>query len=232
MFSISTDNHVSSSSFPYVFGVRVAARKCDPRLILRAGYLGHSSSWSFTQRVLRLTHHKLYHSFFPKEMKHFDNLDHAYELGWDGSRKTVMPDPSILPTLDHAIHLINSVKFHACQTYHILDEESFMRQLCAFYEDPPEKVHTMQLFYIHLLVILAFGKAFTERSTRSRRPVGFDLFLSAWMQLPDVMFLFRHPIEAVELLCSVALYQQAINFRVGAHNTVSTVLHVVGASIN
>jgi proline utilization trans-activator len=145
----------------------------------------------------------------------------TYELGWDGSRVVVGPDTSALPSFDYAIYLINLVKFHCSQVFHLFDEESFIGDLYKFYEDPAESVARADLFYIHLLLIFAFGKAVTHISTASRRPLGCDFFVKALQLLPDVSVLSKQPAVAAEILCCIALYYQCLDYRGCAYNFVS-----------
>lgn len=80
--------------------------------------------------------------------------------------------------------------------------ESFSR----FYEDPRNKTNYPPLWYIHFLLVLAFGKAFIVRASRDRRPPGIELFAQAMQLLPDITFLYTDPIQSVEILCCAALY--------------------------
>lgn len=143
-----------------------------------------------------------------------------YDLGWDGHRDLLVEDTVFLPSPDHAIYLINTVKFHCGQLFHLFDEETFMRQFSDFHRssvDPPKR---KDLWYIHYLLILAFGKVFVARRTEGRKPPGADWFVQAMKLLPDVTFLHSQPIEAIEVLCCKALYLQCLDFRGAAFNTV------------
>ncbi|CAG9949527.1 unnamed protein product [Clonostachys rosea f. rosea IK726] len=98
----------------------------------------------------------------------------AYDLGWDGARVNHPFDHAPLPTLDHAIFLINNVKFHCSQLFHLFDEESFMKYLYDYYSHPTPKTGTPDLQFIHLLVILAMGKALGGSTFQSDIPPGSE----------------------------------------------------------
>lgn len=148
----------------------------------------------------------------------------AYDIGWDGSRAdpSCLPlDSTTLPTADHAIYLINAVKFHVGQMFHLFDEESFMRSFSIFHTPSADKSGLMPLWYTHYLLILAFGKAFLARTVKGRRPPGSELFVQAMKIFPDVTFLCMHPIETVEILCCATLYLHSLDFRSPAFQLVS-----------
>lgn len=123
-----------------------------------------------------------------------------------------------MPSADYAIYLINAVKFHCGQMFHLFDEPTFMRQFHDFHETPSSKPYG--LWFVHFLLILAFGKAFTARRNNSRRPPGCELYVQAMKLLPDIAFLMGEPLEAVEVLCCKALYLQCLDFRCAAYNVV------------
>lgn len=140
----------------------------------------------------------------------------------DNARSTVS-----IPTKEYAIHLIHMVKFHCCQLFHLYDEQEFMGYLDAFYARPPQSTpcaRKEKLWYIHLLLLLAFEKAFTSRKDRGRRPPGAELFTRAIELLPSTVTLSREPMISVEILMCLALYIHCIDYRMSAYNYVS--LHI------
>lgn len=186
---------------------------------LLAVYLGTSSNWSFTRRVLSLTHEHIYQEALPTGALLFDGA--TYDLGWDGLRKSHSPESPAVPTYDHAMYLINVVKFRCGQLYHLFDENEFMTNLHEFYSE--SKPHaTTGLWYVHFLLILAFGKGFVKHKVQGNRPPGADYFVKALEMLPSVIVLHEEPIESTEVLCCVALYLQALDCRSSAHNYVSS----------
>jgi hypothetical protein len=148
----------------------------------------------------------------------------VYDLGWNGQRSAPSSphiDSAILPTPDYAIYLINAVKFHCGQMFHLFDEESFMKRFTQFYDPAADKSTLLPLWYVHYLLVLAFGKAFLARSIKGRRPPGAELFVLAMKLLPDVTFLCTDPVESIEILCCAALYLHSLDFRGPAYQLVS-----------
>ncbi|KAM5344402.1 hypothetical protein ACJ41O_012939 [Fusarium nematophilum] len=182
----------------------------------REFYLGTSSNWSFSRRVLSLTHEYIHQSPIAADTLLFDGS--AYDLGWDGSRITPAPDPPLMPSLDHAVYLINTVKFHCSQVFHLFDEDSFTQYLHEFYADPTPHIAAADLRYIHLLLILAFGKAFAETNNyQAKRPPGADYFVTALRLLPSIHILVYEPLISTEILCCIALYFQCLDYRHSSH---------------
>ena len=149
----------------------------------------------------------------------FDGV--TYDLGWDGTRTAGREDAQPLPTADFALYLINTVKFHCCQLFHLFDEESFMRHFRNFHDEYGGRESVPVLWYVHYLVLLAFGKSFVVRKCQGRRPAGADYFVQAMKLLPDIIFLYTDPLHSIELLCSIALYLQCLDLRSAAYVRVS-----------
>ncbi|RYC83770.1 hypothetical protein BFJ63_vAg13340 [Fusarium oxysporum f. sp. narcissi] len=191
----------------------------------REFYLGTSSNWSFTRRVLSLTHEYIHQSPISVDNLLFDGL--AYDLGWDGSRITPALDPPVMPSLDHAVFLINTVKFHCGQLFHLFDEETFMAYLHEFYADPSSHIAAADLPYIHLLLILAFGKAFAENNNyQAKRPPGADYFVTALRLLPSIHILVYEPLISTEILCCIALYFESLDYRHSSHGFIGQAMRV------
>lgn len=165
-----------------------------------------------------MTHEYLYHTPLPTGNLLFDGA--AYDLGWDGFRTTVNTNVPVAPPFDFSIHLINTVKFHAGQLFHLFDEDSFMERLHDFYRDPERQMASPNLWYIHYLLILAFGKAFVVQRGQGNRPPGCEFFTKALQLLPDTTHLSEDPVIATEILCCIALYLQSLDYRNPAHNFV------------
>lgn len=182
-------------------------------------YLGHTSTWSLTVRLLNLTHEALYDCPFPSTAHHVDSM--IYDLEWNGLRSQAIPDIHGLPERDHALFLINATKFHTGQTFHLFDDTKFMEQFHFFYESPAENIAKVGLWLPHFLVIIALGKAFVGAQTQGNLPPGSELFRAAFMMLPDYSFLWKDPCTSAEVLCAFALYLQSIDWRTSAHNMVS-----------
>ncbi|TIA22090.1 hypothetical protein D6C81_03503 [Aureobasidium pullulans] len=183
-------------------------------------YLGTSSNWAFGRRVLVMSHEQILGSMPGQESLFFQS--EIYDLGWDGTRgpfaSTPPMEPATLPTADHAIYLINAVKFHCGQMFHLFDEETFMRCFAIFHDPTAiDKSSLMPLWFVHYLLILAFGKAFLARGTRGRRPPGAELFVQAMQLLPDTTFLCVRPVQTIEILCCACLYLQSLDYRSPAY---------------
>ena len=147
----------------------------------------------------------------------------TYDIGWDGLRDSVSNDYISPFTVDHALFLVNAVKFHCSHLFHVFDERVFMHQFNLFHEHSNSNTKPSILWFVHYLLILAFGKAFVIRIGKGRRPPGADLFVRAMKMLPDMTFLCStDPIQAIEVLICAALYLQCIDMRSSAHNIVRT----------
>ncbi|KAL3496051.1 hypothetical protein BJX62DRAFT_252420 [Aspergillus germanicus] len=191
----------------------------------RPHYLGHTSNWSLTIRLLHLTHQALYKCPFPSASHHVDTM--TYSLNWNGTRSTVIPDLRGLPSHDQALFLVNATKFHTGEIFHLFDEPTFMAQLHAFYEGPSHEEHTRTPWFIHFLVIMALGKAFVGGKGRGTSPPGAEYFMTAFMMLPDYCFMWKDPYVSAEILCSMALYLQSIDWRTSAHNLIGQALRML-----
>ncbi|KAL4925240.1 Zn(II)2Cys6 transcription factor [Aspergillus undulatus] len=191
----------------------------------RPHYLGHTSNWSLTVRLLHLTHHALYRCPFPSAAHHIDTM--TYSLNWNGLRSSVVPDIRGLPSLDHALFLVNATKFHTGNIFHLFHESRFMAQLHHFYDNPTQYLGSGNLWFIHFLVIIALGKAFIGEKNRGTTPPGAEYFTRAFIMLPDYGFLWKDPCTSAELLCSMALYLQSIDWRTSAHNLIGQALRIL-----
>ncbi|KAJ5341000.1 hypothetical protein N7541_010124 [Penicillium brevicompactum] len=192
----------------------------------RTFYLGTSSNWSFTRRVLSLAHQHFYQTALPTEALLFDET--TYQLGWNGLRTTPGPDMPIVPTRDHTMYLINAVQFRCGQLYHLFEESEFMNSLQQFYSGDGEDM-TNSLWYIHFLLILAFGKGFVQPKAQGRKPPGVGYFVRALQLLPDPSALYRDPMLGTEILCCIALYYQCVDYRTSAHNYIGQAMRIAMA---
>lgn len=189
-------------------------------------HLGTSSNWSFGRRVLSMTCSKLGVQL-PAESLHFEGS--VYDLEWQSLKVNPRAHANALPSSDYAVYLINAVKFHCGQMFHLFDEEQFMLNFSAFHENLKGTEQISQMWYIHYLLIIALGKAFVARSAHGKIPAGAELFLEAMRMLPEITFFSTDPVEAIEILVCAALYLQCLDFRSAAYNLVSfgTVLNLL-----
>lgn len=193
----------------------------------RTFYLGTTSNWSFTGKLLQMAYEYLHQAPLPPTMVLFDGS--AYDLGWN-SREGLLgsssgPDstkdnpPLALPSLDYSEYLINAVKFHCGQIFHLFDDNDFHQRLQQFYAEHDRHIAREKagLWYIHFLLILAFGKIFVMKKPVGKRPCGAEFFLKAMQILPPAHILCHDPVVATEMLCCIALYLQSVDHRNAAH---------------
>ncbi|KAJ4410388.1 hypothetical protein N0V91_001872 [Didymella pomorum] len=151
----------------------------------------------------------------------------AYDLPWDGTRHLPESASPVIPSIDYAIFLINAVKFHCGQMMHLFEEEEFMTNLHIFYSSTGDKaVWKERLWYIHFLMVIAFGKTFVQQKNHSPRPPGAEFFVHALQLLPDTNRLCRDPVVATEVLCCIALYLQSLDSRNAAHVTIGQAMRI------
>ncbi|KAJ5039885.1 hypothetical protein NUH16_009678 [Penicillium rubens] len=126
------------------------------------------------------------------------------------------------------MYLINAVKFRCGQLYHLFEEDVFMSSLQQFYSGDGQSM-TNSLWYIHFLLILAFGKGFVQPKAQGRKPPGVSYFVKALQLLPDPTALYRDPTLGTEILCCIALYYQCVDFRTSAHNYIGQAMRIAMA---
>jgi proline utilization trans-activator len=145
----------------------------------------------------------------------------VYKLDLSNSDSIDLADLDGLPSLEYALYLTNTVKFHLGQLFHMFDEASFMPHLHEFYNNPVVKIKESRLWFIQYLLIIAFGKAFLVQDGPSKLPPGFTYFARAMNAMPGMVVLFEDPVLSVEILCSVSLYLQSADNRNSAYVYVS-----------
>lgn len=110
----------------------------------------------------------------------------TYAIDWNGLGDNVAIDCTSPFAADHALFLINVVKFHCSHLFHVFDKRLFMVQFDLFHEHANGNHKPPILWYIHYLLVLAFGKASIIRIGKDRRPPGADLFIRAMEMLRDI----------------------------------------------
>lgn len=128
------------------------------------------------------------------------------------------------PTIDHALFLINTVKFHCGQLFHVFDNDVFMHHFNEFHAKGRETSSCPELWYIHYLIVLAIGKSLIGRIRQSMKPSGGELFVRAMQMLPDQIFLWTDPVQSTEILCCAALYLQCLDMRIVAYTMVRAII--------
>ena len=180
----------------------------------RPFHLGKSSNWSFGRRTLKMACDRLGIQLTTENL-HFEGA--VYNLDWQVLRQA--PEPHSLPAPDYAVYLINATKFHCGQIFHLFDEDDFMNHFATFHGDKDGIDKVSRLWYIHYLLVVAFGKAFVAHNSNNGRPPGANLFLEAMRHLPEITF-STDSIESIETLICAALYLQCLDFRSSAYNLV------------
>ncbi|KAF4881516.1 Proline utilization trans-activator [Colletotrichum fructicola] len=162
----------------------------------RRGWLGPSSTWAYSRQVLSMIQGYLGQHESPELPLNVDAQ--AFKIDWPSSREA-LPRPTVdIPSLDYALYLTNTVKFHLGQTYHLFDEDSFMHGLYDFYRKGPNTGPKAddRLWYIQFLLIMAFGKALLVPGTPDQSPPGSSLVTRALELLPDAHGLYQDPVFA------------------------------------
>ncbi|KAE8330613.1 hypothetical protein BDV39DRAFT_212915 [Aspergillus sergii] len=179
-------------------------------------WLAPSSMWSFTTRLTIMMTEKL-------QLKNSHNVPASsekerYPIGWDASPTSEPPDISGLPSLDHALYLSETVKFHLGHSYRLYNEDEFIHNVREFYYGDSAKMGTEhRLWFIQFLLVLAFGTAFLHRSKRSKNPPGSKFFIRAMSLMPDHAALWKGSLLAIEVLAMAGLYLYSIDQRESAH---------------
>ncbi|KAJ4016255.1 hypothetical protein NW766_004447 [Fusarium irregulare] len=142
----------------------------------------------------------------------------VYTLSWNIRPPHEKPDVTGLPSLDYAIYLFHTFKFHLGQTYRLFDEVEFVNQIRDFYSDAQSKAEENRLWYVKFLLILAFGTAFNaSQRVASTEPPGAKFFVRAMGLMPDHTALWKDSLLAIEVLAMVGLYLYSIDERESAH---------------
>jgi hypothetical protein len=128
------------------------------------------------------------------------------------------PDLATIPPMDYAMYLLNTVKFHIGQTYHLFDETIFIHNIrCLYKQGPPDAPPLTRLWLCQYFIIIALGKALLHRGRTSTTHFGRDFFLRAMSYMPNTPSLTEDPVLAIEVCCAIALYLQSVDHRFHAY---------------
>ncbi|KAM6510353.1 hypothetical protein FALCPG4_017969 [Fusarium falciforme] len=181
-------------------------------------WLGESSTWSFSHKTLMLVRDHLHDANLPLPNIPLNEESRAYSLTWGSSGFEDPASFSNLPSRDHAVYLLNGVRFHLGSLYHLYDERQFMDLFHAFYDSPVESGTKNKIWYIQFLTLLALAKAISIQPASGTAALpGSEFFLRAIKMLPDPSYLISDALTAVEALCSIALYLQCADQRNAAY---------------
>ncbi|KXH40273.1 hypothetical protein CSIM01_06450 [Colletotrichum simmondsii] len=153
--------------------------------------------------------------------------DEIYPLRWKASTVEGQPDISGLPSIDHAIYLFNTVKFHLGQNYQLIDETNFVKNLEEFYYGlASKKAAESPLWFVQFLLVLSFGQAFLSRSKDSKEPPGAKFFVRAMALLPEPNALWKDSLLAIEVLALAGLYLYSIYQRESAQLYIAQAIRI------
>ncbi|GAB1194887.1 hypothetical protein APSETT444_004138 [Aspergillus pseudonomiae] len=175
-------------------------------------FLGPTSTWSFSRRILNTIQARLSpHSSAPLPLAVDGD---AYQLQWRQASSEELPDISGLPSLEHALYILNAVQFHFSHLYLLFDEDEFLRHLYEFYDNAEVKVQESRLWYVQFLIVLAFGEALLAPVRKVSNAASWTkYFLRAMSFLPDITGLWQDPVLAIEVLTLIGLYFHSIDMR-------------------
>ncbi|KAL5355569.1 hypothetical protein BJX96DRAFT_184168 [Aspergillus floccosus] len=175
-------------------------------------FLGPTSTWSYSRRVLNIIQSRLNPSNTKPIPLAVDG--DAYQLHWRQASSEELPDISGLPSLEHALYMLNTVQFHFGHLYRLFDEDEFLRNLYEFYDNAAAKVQSNRLWYVQFLMILAFGEAFLAPVRKAANTSSWTKYFSRAMSLlPDVTGLWQEPILSIEVLALIGLYFHSVDMR-------------------
>ncbi|KAL3481034.1 fungal-specific transcription factor domain-containing protein [Aspergillus californicus] len=179
-------------------------------------WLAPTSTWSFTARLKIMIAEKLRITSHYGSPELFDG--DLYPISCSPVPTTEPPDISGLPSIDHALYLFSTVKFHLGHNFQLIDEEEFMENTHKFYYgDAVKEADECRLWFVQFLLMLAFGNAFLLQTKSSTEPPGYKFFLRAMALMPDTTSLARGGFSAVEALALTGLYLYSIDHRSSAH---------------
>ena len=180
-------------------------------------YLGHSSTFSFSRQLLSMVHECPQLGDTRPSSVSCDAESYAV----DASSILLTPsDFTGLPPFELATFYLQVLKFKINPFFHLFDEICFEKKMQLFYENSGAAAHADTTWYLHYLLIMAFGKALTS-PTNYNGVVGMELFNRALRMLPDVTTLWRDLLTGVEIMCCVGLYLFSIDHRAAGYIYVS-----------
>ncbi|KAL4884849.1 hypothetical protein BJY04DRAFT_214731 [Aspergillus karnatakaensis] len=179
-------------------------------------WLAPTSTWSFTARLKLMIAEKLHVESHYSGPELFDG--DLYPISWSPILMGDHPDITNLPSIDHALYLFNTVKFHLGHNFRLIDEEEFVEHVHRFYYgDAIKQAEEHRFWFVQFLLVLAFGTAFLSQSRNSKDPPGYKFFARAMGIMPDHTSLSRGGFSAVEILALAGLYLYSIDHRSSAH---------------
>ncbi|KAL0782088.1 hypothetical protein CaCOL14_003423 [Colletotrichum acutatum] len=86
-----------------------------------------------------------------------------------------------------------------------------MEHFATFHASAADQLKVPRLWFVHYLILLAFGKAFIVQTSKSHQPPGAELFVQAMKLMPDFTFFECDYIERIQVLCCTSLYLHCIS---------------------
>lgn len=183
------------------------------------GYLGSSSSWSFSWQVRKFleaaTGSDAFIDLIPS------SEEDTYSMASATTRDSLSSLDAAFPSRDYAEYLTNTTLFHLEPMYHLFVKASFMQNLEECYDalelgkKPPTSLWMVQFF-----LVVAFGKVFLRRGASSLGPPGAIDFLHAMKLRSGMLDLWEEPSLGIEILCLVSLYLLTADIRSAAYTFV------------
>ncbi|OHW91776.1 hypothetical protein CSPAE12_09556 [Colletotrichum incanum] len=189
-------------------------------------WLAPWATWSFTIRLMLILSERMDPA--PEIPRHL--LEHdIYNFLPKLSSPANLPDTRYLPSLDHALYLFGTVKFHLGQTYQFFDKVEFEAQIRELYSgNVAQKATKSKLWFAKFLLVLAFGTAFHSRPVHpnNRDAPGGKFSIQAMSLIPDGTHLWQDSLLATEVLAMIGLYLFSIDERESAHLYLGQAIHI------
>ncbi|GKZ44513.1 hypothetical protein AbraIFM66951_006717 [Aspergillus brasiliensis] len=193
-------------------------------------WLAPTSTWSFTARLKLMIAEKLQIVSHCSGPDLFDG--DLYPIHWTPVSMNEHPDVSNLPSMDYALYLFNTVKFHLGHNFRLLDEANFIHHTQQFYRgDAAKEASKNRLWFVQFLLVLAFGHSFLlpvgyRSNGDNKEPPGAKYFVRAMSLMPDPTTLTRSGFVAIEVLGLTGLYLYCIDHRSSAYSYVGHAIRI------
>ncbi|EFY98027.2 Zn(II)2Cys6 transcription factor [Metarhizium robertsii ARSEF 23] len=186
-------------------------------------WLSPWSTWSFTVRLMLTLGEKLRPGSPSLPQNVLDT--EVYEFPWPSFSASEV-NISGLPSLNHALYLFTTVKFHLGQTYRLFDEVEFESEIKDFYANAVQNVSQYRVWFIKFLLVLAFGTAFHTSHTTAQEPPGARFFSRAMALMPGPGCMWKESMLGIEILAMAGLYLFCIDDRESAHCYLSNAIRI------
>ena len=185
-----------------------------------AGFLGPTSTWSYTRKALALIEQYAPQAGTPPDPINTDGV--AFRLRWKPKADVEQSDLANLPPKAYVTYMLSTVQFHLGELSQLIDQSNFERHLDSFYRDALSTAQYQRLWFVEYLLILAFGKAFLYQAGPVSVPAGCEYGMRALSLLPDPAQMHEEQMLSIEVLALAAVYTQSIDMRMVAFQYVSS----------